>query len=102
VAGITGAGIIETERRRITEVLAGIMATHAVPRDRVHLEQGAATEVLPRVAESLGAAVLVMGAVSRSRLQELFLGSTAERVLERTGCDVLVVKPPDFTEKLPF
>jgi len=43
-----------------------------------------------------------MGAVSRSRLQEIFLGSTAERVLERVGCDVLVVKPPDFTEKLPF
>ena len=102
VAGITGAEIIETERRRITEVLAGIMATHTVPRDRVHLEQGAATEVLPRVAESLGAAVVVMGAVSRSRLQEVFLGSTAERVLERMGCDVLVVKPADFREKLPF
>jgi universal stress protein E len=69
---------------------------------RVHLEQGAATEVLPRMAEQLGAALMVMGAVSRSRLQEVFLGSTAERVLDRIGCDVLVVKPGDFTEKLPF
>jgi universal stress protein E len=68
----------------------------------VHLEQGAANEVLPRLAESLGAALLVMGAVSRSRLQEVFLGSTAERVLDRIGCDVLVVKPADFAEKLPF
>ncbi|MDQ1342425.1 MAG: hypothetical protein QG571_1043, partial [Pseudomonadota bacterium] len=26
----------------------------------------------------------------------------AERVLDRIGCDVLVVKPADFAEKLPF
>jgi universal stress protein E len=58
--------------------------------------------VLPRVTESLAASLLVMGAVSRSRLQEIFLGSTAERVLDRIGCDVLVVKPADFAEKLPF
>ena len=58
--------------------------------------------MLPRVAESLGASLLVMGAVSRSRLQEIFLGSTAERVLDRIACDVLVVKPGDFAEKLPF
>ena len=37
-----------------------------------------------------------MGAVSRSRLQEVFVGSTAERVLDRIGCDVLVVKPARF------
>jgi universal stress protein E len=78
------------------------VGSHQVPLARVHLEQGAAAEVLPRVAEGLGAALVVMGAVSRSRLQEVFLGSTAERVLDRLGCDVLVVKPGDFTEKLPF
>ncbi len=39
---------------------------------------------------------------ARGRLQEVFLGSTAERVLDRIGCDVLVVKPGDFAEKLPF
>jgi universal stress protein E len=102
VSGITSAEIVETERRRIAGVLAGIVAAHGVAAERVHLEQGAANEVLPRVAEKLGAALIVMGAVSRSRLQEVFLGSTAERVLDRIGCDVLVVKPGDFTEKLPF
>ena len=100
--GITAAEIVESERKRIAASLAAIVGSHAVSGERVHLEQGSASEVLPRVTESLRIAVLVMGAVSRSRLQELFLGSTAERVLERVGCDVLVVKPPDFTEKLPF
>ena len=102
VAGATATEVVETERKRVADVLSAIVATHAVDPARVHLEQGAANEVLPRVAESLRAALIVMGAVSRSRLQEVFLGSTAERVLDRIGCDVLVVKPGDFTEKLPF
>ena len=100
--GATAAEIVATERERVADQLAEIVGSHALPAGRVHLEQGAATEVLPRMVEQLGAAVLVMGAVSRSRLQEVFLGSTAERVLDRIACDVLVVKPADFTEKLPF
>ena len=94
--------VVESERRRVVATLAEIVASHAVAAGRVHLEQGAATDVLPRAARNLQAALLVMGAVSRSRLQEAFLGSTAERVLDRIGCDVLVVKPTDFTERLPF
>jgi universal stress protein E len=101
-AGVTAAEIVEGERRRILEALSAIVAGHDVAPGRVRLEQGSAGEVLPRVAESLGAALVVMGAVSRSRLQEVFLGSTAERVLDRIPCDVLVVKSPDFREKLPF
>ena len=101
-SGPTAAEIVDGERQRIAARLAEVVAVHALPSRRVHLEQGAAAEVLPRVAEQLGAAMVVMGAVSRSRLQEVFLGSTAERVLDRLGCDVLVVKPADFTEKLPF
>jgi universal stress protein E len=99
--GITAAEIVESERHRLLAALAEIAAPHGLGHERLRLEQGSAADVLPRVAESLGAALLVMGAVSRSRLQEIFLGSTAERVLDRIGCDVIVVKPPDFTEKLP-
>jgi universal stress protein E len=102
VSGVTAAEIVATERGRVAGVLSEIVATHAVDPGRVHLEQGSAADVLPRVTESLAASLLVMGAVSRSRLQEIFLGSTAERVLDRIGCDVLVVKPADFAEKLPF
>ena len=48
---------------------------------------------------------LLSGAGTRSvsvSAAGIFLGSTAERVLDRIGCDVLVVKPADFAEKLPF
>ena len=101
-AGLTAAEIVETERRRIEAGLDAIVAAHAVPPGRVHLVQGSAAEVLPRAAESQRADILVMGAVSRTRLEELFVGSTAERVLDRLPCDILVVKPADFLDKLPF
>jgi universal stress protein E len=102
VSGITAAEIVEAERERIAGVLQGIVAAHGLGPAQVHLEQGAAADVLPRIAAELGANVLVMGGVSRSRVRELFVGSTAERVLDRVGCDVLVVKPGDFAEQLPF
>lgn len=102
VSGVTAAEIIEAERERVAGMLAGIVKAHALAAGAVHLEQGVATEVLPRIAEGTGADVLVMGAVSRSRVQELFVGSTAERVLDRIGCDVLVMKPGGVAGKLPF
>jgi universal stress protein E len=102
VPGTPGTEVVEAERRRVAELLDEITTSHAVAPERVHLEQGFAVEALPRKLESLRADLLVMGAVSRSRLRELFVGSTAERVLDRLHCDVLVVKPGDFEEKLPF
>jgi universal stress protein E len=44
--------------------------------------------------EALGADLLVMGAVSRSAVQRLLLGSTAELVLDFVPCDLLIVKRP--------
>jgi len=102
MTGVSADEIVEAERQRVAESLRQIVGQHALPAERIHLEQGSAVDVLPRAVERLGADVLVMGAVSRSRLQELFVGSTAERVLDRIGCDVLVVKSGDFDEKLPF
>ena len=102
MTGVSADEIVEAERLRVAEALRQIVGQHALPAERIHLEQGSAVDVLPRAVERLGADVLVMGAVSRSRLQELFVGSTAERVLDRLGCDVLVVKSGDFDEKLPF
>jgi universal stress protein E len=62
------------------------------------LELGGPAQVLPRAAESLHADVLTMGAIARSGLKRIFIGSTAEDVLDRLPCDALIVKPPNFSE----
>jgi universal stress protein E len=51
-----------------------------------------ATEI-PALARSLRAGLVVMGAVSRTGLKRVFIGNTAEDVLDGLHCDVLVVKP---------
>lgn len=44
----------------------------------------------------IGARILVMGALSRSSGTHEFIGDTAERILERVSCDVLLIKPAGF------
>jgi universal stress protein E len=46
--------------------------------------------------EQLRADVVVMGALSRSGLKGLFLGNTAEDVLDRLHSDLVIVKPTGF------
>jgi universal stress protein E len=63
-----------------------------LPRERVHIPHGGARDQLVSLTESLPADLVVMGAVSRSGIKRLFIGSTAEEVLDRLPCDVLIVK----------
>jgi universal stress protein E len=68
-------------------------ATAGVPRSRAHLVEGNPAGAIPRLARKLKAGIVVMGAVSRSGLERVFIGNTAERVLASLPCDVLVVRP---------
>jgi universal stress protein E len=42
-----------------------------------------------------------MGAVSRRGLRRLFLGNTAEEVLDKLPCDLLIVKAAGFETSVP-
>jgi universal stress protein E len=68
-------------------------ASVGIPRTRAHLVEGNPSREIPRAAEKLGADIVVMGALSRSGLERVFIGNTAERILGSLSCDVLVVKP---------
>lgn len=63
------------------------------PRAQVELLRGAAVETIPGFAEVEGLDILAVGAVSRGRIHDLIIGATAERLLERVPCDLLVLKP---------
>ena len=75
---------------------------YAVCDANLHVDAGMAAEYLPRMAAEWHADIVVMGAVSRSHLKGMLIGSTAECVLETLPCDALVVKSPDFAQNLPF
>ena len=77
-----------------------IRSANRIPRTRAHLVEGNPAEQIPRLARDLGAGIVVMGALSRSGLQRLFIGNTAERVLGALECDVLVIKPQTFATRV--
>lgn len=85
----------EANRRKLVDAL---LSEYHLGRERIHLEVGGPAQVLPHAAKSLHADVLTMGAIARSGLKRIFIGSTAEDVLERLPCDALIVKPPNFSE----
>lgn len=90
----------EAEQKRT--LLQDLVAKFGIAPGDVHLEMGGPAAVLPHAAGALRADIVAMGAVSRSGLKRVFIGSTAEDVLERLPCDALIVKPADFCRALPF
>jgi universal stress protein E len=82
--------------RRHREAFARLLAEFPIDAENAHLESGAPAETLIRMADELDADYVVMGAVARGRLERVFVGSTAERVLDRLPCDLVVIKPTAF------
>lgn len=88
----------------VAKVIAGehraamtkFLDSHPVLAGRSHLYEGLAHDCLRLAAKEHAADFVVMGAVARRGLKRLFIGSTAERVLDRLPCDLLIVKPLAF------
>jgi universal stress protein E len=86
----------DTHTRQIARTIGALAERAGIPASRRHLCLGDVASALTATARRTRASVIVMGAVSRSALARLFIGNAAERVLDRLGCDVLIVKPRGF------
>lgn len=72
------------------------LRAYEISKKRQHLVPQHPIVAIPNVAKEIGGSIVVMGAISRSGLQRIFIGNTAERLLDRLSCDVLIVKPASF------
>jgi universal stress protein E len=86
----------ELDANQLQQVLRQF--THAlrrttIPPSRRHLKMGDIATEMAASARQLHATLVVMGAVSRSGLERLIVGNTAQRVLDGLKCDVLIIKP---------
>jgi nucleotide-binding universal stress UspA family protein len=81
-----------------TEAIDSLMKRSNVraSKRRVHLAKGPAGRVIPAVVATKEADLLVMGTLKRRGLARWFLANTAEEVLRRVSCDVLIIKPGRF------
>jgi len=72
----------------------GIVRQVIVRHSRVRIVEGDLKEALPAFSRTERTQIVACGAVARSYGKRLIIGHTAERLLNRLDCDVLVVKPP--------
>ncbi len=93
-AAETGRAGIEQAEQALRELLAAHPAF--VEHGRVRI--GTPADEIVVEAREQRASLVVMGAVSRGRLERWIVGSTAEGTLDRLACNVLVVKPVTRTQ----
>ncbi len=84
---------VTTSTREHRQAFDTLITQHAIDKAQAHLLEGFAEEVIPRFVRKHNIDLLVMGAIARGHLDNLLIGHTAERVLERVECDLLVIKP---------
>lgn len=72
-----------------------------IRKDHRHLIGRHPGDAIAQAATNIKSSIVVMGAISRSGIKRMFIGNTAERVLDLLSCDVLVVKPEHFASRVP-
>lgn len=61
-----------------------------------HFVKGDPDVVVPRLAKTINADVVILGSAARTGLRGFFMGSVAESILNRLECSAIVVKRPSF------
>jgi len=91
-AYIAAAAVTPTDAtvENATAALRVLATRHALPPDRARLRVGRPAREILEEASAIEAGIVIMGAVSRGRLDRWFVGSTAEAVLDRLACNVWI------------
>lgn len=74
---------------RLERLVRGV----AIPRSRRHVVGRHPVDAIAQLAKQTHSAIVVMGAIARSGIKGLLIGNTAEKLLDRLSCDILIVKP---------
>ncbi len=77
-----------------------IACANDVDKENVHLKEGAPEMVVNETAEKIDAGIIVLGTIARTGVSGMFIGNTAETVMEGATADVFVVKHKDFVSPL--
>lgn len=90
--------ILEKERKVSRQRLDALVNRHRISDDSpgiVH-KKGFAGDVIPNYVKLHEIDTIVMGTVGRTGVRGLFIGNSAETILNRVECSVIALKPPGF------
>lgn len=78
---------------RATQAVQDLARRYDIDAESCDVRVGPPENVIASIERRIAADLLVMGAVSRSIDVRPVIGNTAERVIDRVCCDLLVIKP---------
>jgi len=99
-AGSAADQVIRLKQKNQLKSALSMAAKYQIAADQVHLREGAADLVINDLAREIDAGVIVLGTVARSGISGLFIGNTAESIMEHTQSDVVAVKQSDFISSI--
>lgn len=85
-----------TMRRHHKTAILALARDYDIPADQCHVLEGMPEDVIPKLAKTLDAEMVVIGTIGRTGLSAAIIGNTAEHVIDRLDCDVLALKPASF------
>ena len=91
-------GYADDVKKHHAEALNALLKKADADNVQHQLLEGYPEEAIPSMIEKQGVNLLVMGAISRSKLQSALIGHTAERLLDEVACDLLIIKPEGFID----
>jgi universal stress protein E len=81
---------------RAKQAVNDLADRHGINAEYCEVKIGSPEDIISSIERRDGVDLLVMGAVSRSIDTHPVIGNTAERVIDRVACDLLVLKPASF------
>lgn len=94
------AAIRQQAAQEHAQAFAALCERAGLPPAARHHLSGPPLQALPAFVTEAGIDLLVIGSIYRRGLSRLLLGSTAEELLGRVPCDLLLIKPQGFLQDL--
>ncbi len=76
-----------------SDFLEALLEPYDIAKTRIHRPAGKVGHMVAATVRKTGAGLVVVGSAARRGLGATLLGNSAEKILERSPCDVLVVHP---------
>jgi nucleotide-binding universal stress UspA family protein len=89
---------VEAEIDKKLDAVASMITGAAVTKA---IRTGSASVEIIDYAESIGAELIVMGTHGRGGLEHILMGSVAEKVVRKSSCPVLTIRPSRKAPKTP-
>lgn len=73
---------------------------YGIDEEHTRVNEGLPEDVIPKAAKELDVGLVILGTTGRTGLSAVFIGNTAENVIDKINCDVLALKPEGFISPL--